>query len=369
MNGDAQEVLLRRRLGELAGFARTTPRMLPSASALRTRPAMRQPPTPWRAALLVGFAAAVIGGMVVLSQRERPIVPTNSTGSATAPEQSTANTAPGSVPSPSTTYVAVDPGPILDPAGVITYATTDQRNTTWPTVATSGTPASNRGYGMAVCDSSSWTKFASLESDNGPRHTYVGTLCTITTLAEPAPGTVATCAAVTPDVHYARCQRLDDTAAGTAAPHPETPDTMIIKSDSAPLGLRVTPSDAKPIFGTDVPAGSPGSAPFSDATVSVQLSAGETSLTTCFEITFAAFSSAGCVDTTLLSTGLAYAAFQDRTGPIELVGIVPDDVATVEIAGVIIPVRTNVWHFTAPAGADLNFTVRSADQTLSAALG
>ena len=110
MNGDTQEVLLRRRLGELAGFARTTPRKLPSASALRPTPAIRQPPTPWRAALLIGSAAAVIGGLVVLSQRERPIVPTNSTGSATAPEQSTASTAPGSVPSPSTTYVAVDPG-------------------------------------------------------------------------------------------------------------------------------------------------------------------------------------------------------------------------------------------------------------------
>ena len=105
-------------------------------------------------------------------------------------------------------------------------------------MATSGTPANNRGYGMAVCDSSSWTKFASLESANGPRHTYVGTLCTITTLAEPARGTVATCAAVTRDVHYARCQRLDDTTTGTAAPHPETPDTMTIESNSPPTTLR-----------------------------------------------------------------------------------------------------------------------------------
>ena len=369
MNDDAQEVLLRRRLGELAGLARTTPRKLPSASALRPGPALRQPPTPWRAALLIGSAAAVIGGLVVLSQRERPTVPTDAAGSTTVPEQSTVSTAPGSIPLPSTTYVAVDPGPIIDPAGVITYATTDQRNTTWPTVATSGAPANNRGYGMAVCDGSSWTKFASLESNNGPRHTYVGTLCTITTLAESAPGTVATCAAVTPDVHYARCQRLDDTATGTASPHPETPDTMIIESDSPPLGLRVTPSDAQPIFGADVGAGSFGSAAYTDDTASVQLSAGETSRTTCFEITFSAFSSTGCLDTTLLSTGLAYAAFQDGTGPIELVGIVPDDVATVDIAGVIIPVRTNVWHFTAPAGTDLNFTVRSADQTRSASLG
>ncbi len=369
MNDDAQEVLLRRRLGELAGLARTTSRKLPSASALRPGPASGRQPTPWRAALLIGSAAAVIGGLVVLSQRERPIAPTDATGSSTVPEQSTATTAPGSVPSPSTTYVAVDPGPIIDPAGVITYATTDHRNTTWPTVATSGTPANNRGYGMAVCDSSSWTKFASLESARGPRHTYVGTLCTITTLAEPAPGTVATCAAVTPGVHYARCQRLDDTATGAAAPHSETPDTMIIESDSPPLGLRATSSDAKPIFGSDIGARSSGSAAYTDDTASLQLSAGATSDTTCFEITFAAFSSGGCLDTTLLSTGLAYAAFQDGNRPIEILGIVPDDVATIDIAGVIIPVHQNVWHYTALPGADLNFTVRSPDESRSASLG
>ena len=68
-------------------------------------------------------------------------------------------------------------------------------------------------------------------------------------------------------------------------------------------------------------------------------------------------------------TGLAYAAFQDGNGPIELIGIIPDDVATVDIAGVVIPVRTNVWHFTAAAGADLAFSVRSNDGTRSASLG
>lgn len=369
MNNDTREVVLRQRLGELADLARTTPRKLPSAATARPGKAPWPRPTAWRAALLIGSAAVVVVGLFALSQRGRPSVSTNSTVAATVPGPSTANTAPGSVPPQSTTYVTVNPAPVTDPAGVITYATTLHRNTTWPMLATSGTPANNRGYGMTVCDSSSWTKFASLESVSGRQHTSVGTLCTITTLNEPALGTVATCAAVTPDVHYARCQRLDDTVTGIAAPHPDSPDTTIVGSDATPLGLRVTPSDAKPIFGTDVAAKSSADRAYADSTVSVQLSAGETDLITCFDISFASFSSSGCLDTNLLSTGLAYAAFQAGDGPIELVGIVPDDVATVDIAGTVIPVSNNVWHFTAPAGADLSFTVRSADGGPSASLG
>ena len=369
MNDDAREVVLRQRLGELAGLARTTPRKLPSAASARPGKAPWRRPTAWRAALLIGSAAVVVGGLFALPQRDRPSVSTNSTVSTTVPEPTTSITAPGSVPPQSTTYVTVNPAPITDPAGVITYATTLHPNTTWPMLATSGTSATNRGYGMAVCDGSSWTKFASLESDSGPRQTFVGTLCTITTLNEPAPGTVANCAAVTPDVHYARCQRLDDTATGIAAPHPDNPDTTIVGSDATPLGLRVTPSDAKPIFGSKVATVSSADGAYSDSTVSVQLSAGETNLITCFDISFATFSSSGCLDTNLLSTGLAYAAFQDDDGPIEIVGIVPDDVSTVDIAGAVIPVSNNVWHFTAPAGAVLSFTVRSADGGPSASLG
>ena len=369
MNDDTREVVLRRRLGELADLARTTPRKLPSAATARYGKAPWPRPTAWRAALLIGSAAVVVGGLFALSQRDRPSVSTNSTVSTTVPEPTTPITAPGSVPPQSTTYVTVNPAPITDPAGVITYATTLHPNTTWPMLATSGTSATNRGYGMAVCDGSSWTKFASLESVSGPRHTYVGTLCTITTLNEPAPGTVATCAAVTPDVHYARCQRLDDTVTGIAAPHPDSPETTIVGSDATPLGLRVTPSDAKPIFGTDVAAISSADRAYADSTVSVRLSAGDTSLITCFDISFATFKSSGCLDTNLLATGLAYAAFQDGDGPIEIVGIVPDDVATVDIAGALIHASNNVWHFTASAGSDLTFTIRSSDGARSASLG
>ena len=71
----------------------------------------------------------------------------------------------------------------------------------------------------------------------------------------------------------------------------------------------------------------------------------------------------------LLKTGLGYGAFQTRDGPIEIVGIVPDDVASVEIGGTVISVKHNVWHYTGQPGDDLSFTVRSADGTRSASVG
>ncbi|HEY7629045.1 MAG TPA: hypothetical protein VH761_18390, partial [Ilumatobacteraceae bacterium] len=64
--------------------------------------------------------------------------------------------------------------------------------------------------------------------------------------------------------------------------------------------------------------------------------------------------------------GLAYGAFQDGAGPIEVIGIVPDDVATVKIAGHTIDVTNNVWHYTASPGDDLRFTVSSTDGLFTA---
>ena len=58
-----------------------------------------------------------------------------------------------------------------------------------------------------------------------------------------------------------------------------------------------------------------------------------------------------------------------QTDSIELVGTVPDDVATVDIAGALINVSNNVWHFTTPAGSDLTSMVRSSDGARSASLG
>jgi hypothetical protein len=69
-----------------------------------------------------------------------------------------------------------------------------------------------------------------------------------------------------------------------------------------------------------------------------------------------------------VSTGLAYGAFRDGDGPVEIVGIVPDDVETVEIAGTVIRVTNNVWHYTGHASDDLTFKVVSTDGALTASV-
>lgn len=64
----------------------------------------------------------------------------------------------------------------------------------------------------------------------------------------------------------------------------------------------------------------------------------------------------------LQATGLAYGAFQDGDGSIELVGIVPDDVISVKIDGTTITPENNIWHHTATAGGTaLRITVQSTD--------
>jgi hypothetical protein len=81
----------------------------------------------------------------------------------------------------------------------------------------------------------------------------------------------------------------------------------------------------------------------------------------CFEIEISGATASGCVGGGLLATGLAYGAFQDGAGPIELVGIVPDEVTVIEVDGEIITPTNNVWHYTATAGDPLTITVRAED--------
>jgi hypothetical protein len=75
---------------------------------------------------------------------------------------------------------------------------------------------------------------------------------------------------------------------------------------------------------------------------------------------------AGCVGHSLLATGLAYGAFQSGDGPIEIVGIVPDEVTAIEIDGITVKPTNNVWHYTATEGVALKITVRSADDRTAA---
>mgnify|MGYP000927473126 CR=1 FL=1 len=81
----------------------------------------------------------------------------------------------------------------------------------------------------------------------------------------------------------------------------------------------------------------------------------------CFAIEIPGAAASGCVERGLIATGLAYGAFQDGDGPIELVGIVPDDVTVIELDGQTITPASNVWHYSSRSGRPLAITVRSAD--------
>lgn len=81
----------------------------------------------------------------------------------------------------------------------------------------------------------------------------------------------------------------------------------------------------------------------------------------CFEIDLPGAHATGCVGRGLLATGLAYGAFQDGDGPIELVGIVPDEVTAIEIDGQIITPTNNVWHHTSTSTGPLTISVTAAD--------
>jgi hypothetical protein len=101
---------------------------------------------------------------------------------------------------------------------------------------------------------------------------------------------------------------------------------------------------------------------------SVTFQAGATSDQICFTIELAMGPSDGCVQRAVVQTGVLYNAFQQHGGPIEIIGIVPDEVASVSINGTTIEVHSNVWFYTGSQGDDLSFTVFSADKSKSAAV-
>ncbi|MBK5331201.1 MAG: hypothetical protein JJD93_04475 [Ilumatobacteraceae bacterium] len=250
-----------------------------------------------------------------------------------------------------------------------TYYSTEHPMTVWPLAASSGPYTSNAGYGMTPCDSGSWTKLAVLASATRWEYSYQGTLCTFTTLGHPIGDTIASCASMSAGPNYAQCKLLPDPNDGATPTGTDSNGSAAdLQPEDAAL-LPATPSDLPQIFTDQISAVSLlGSDQYSDDSVSVALSKDLDPRVTCFRISLADASSEGCLDQFLLTTGLAYGAFERADGPIEVVGIVPDDVASVEIAGRVIPVQHNVWHYTGEAGDDLSFTVRSANGSLTAAV-
>ena len=271
----------------------------------------------------------------------------------------------------STVVVTTTSGEVADDQDGTYYSTTSPM-LIWPDLASTRDATSTDGYGMALCSGGSWTKFTSVLSVDRERQTYQGTLCAFTNFNPALGPAIASCASMSAGTNYARCQQQPGSTVGSApAASVATHDTMIGQDIANAELLPTTPPDAPQIFGDQVSAAVPASptSVLSDGSIHVLLSTGSSPGETCFVLQSSYWSSEGCLGTTLLSTGLAYAAFVDGDGPIEIVGIVPDDVATVGIAGKTMAVEGNVWHYTAQPGDDLTFTVFSADHSLSASVG
>ncbi|MBI4884027.1 MAG: hypothetical protein HY826_08235 [Actinobacteria bacterium] len=275
-------------------------------------------------------------------------------------------TAPSSV-SPSTSTITAGQ-PQGDPVGPLDYATTEGALPYWPDIDASDPPATTSGYGMQLCDSGYGTKVLRVDPAAGAAHAYSGTLCVFIDLAQPRVDAVTSCATSTDGFNYARCQRRTDqtdvTGAGTAR--------RAIADPEEQTAMQAFPSatawDQAEIFDANVGAATLQNGPnnYSDGSVVVTLDAaadevGVDQPGVCYVIELPGATARGCVGRSLLRTGLAYGAFQDGDGPIELVGIVPDEVTAIEVDGQIVTPTNNVWHYTATSGAPLTITVRSED--------
>jgi len=254
--------------------------------------------------------------------------------------------------------VAYPPGQ----GGPLDFATTDKPLPIWPHMSASEPAAMTAGYGLALCSGVA-TMRAAVDSTTGPEHSYYGTMCSFITLGEPRPATVVSCATITDGTDYARCQRLTDQT-DTDGPGTNRPTTA--KGDEADrLDQLPTPTgwDEPATFSTDISAaGNPADQiDYQDERVTVTITKGDdnTPVKTTIRLPGAVVEATAGLQ--ILQSGLAYAAYQDRSGSIDVVGIVPDDVIEVEIAGTVLSVTNNVWHYTSTTDQTLDFAVRSAD--------
>ena len=294
-----------------------------------------------------GNAVTVDGGRFM---PEAPVPPSTSTENGLVPGTTVASQAP------------------TDTLGPLDYAGTDRGLQLWPSVSASDPPATTTGYGMRLCDGGYGTKIVRLDSTTAASHAYSGTLCVFVELTEPRSAAVTTCATSTELYHYARCIRRTDQT-DTAGPGTAV-STVASGDQQAAMAAFPTATgwDQPAIFGAEVSAAAERdtSVDYQDDTVTVALRQSDARdgvdlPGVCFVVDVPGATADGCVGRSLLTTGLAYGAFQDGNGPIELVGIVTDDISTIEIDGTVVTPTNNVWHHTITDATAPRITVRSTD--------
>jgi hypothetical protein len=273
-------------------------------------------------------------------------------------------TVPGS--GPSTTVFVQAPNTTVDP---LVYAGTETWLPRWPSISVSDPPALTSGYGMQPCDSGYGTKILRLDSPTDSPHAYSGTLCVFVELAEPRADAVVACATSTAPYNYARCARRTDQTETAGGGVSVSATATAAQQDGMRPFPSATATNQPEVFDVAIGAAANASAPVVNGRVSVSLQPVPRSAEdgvdppgVCFIIELDGATADGCVGRSLLATGLAYGAFRDGEGPIELLGIVPDEVTMIDINGTIVRPVGNVWHHTLDADAPApRITAWSAD--------
>jgi hypothetical protein len=281
-------------------------------------------------------------------------------GNPETPETAVAGSVPGATAPNDAPPATVDP---------LVFAGTESWLPRWPSMSVSVPPASTRGYGMQLCDSGYGTKILRLDSPTDTSHAYSGTLCVFIELVQPRADATVSCSTSTPPYNYARCarrtDRTDSAGGGTAA----TAAATTAQQDAMRLFPSATDWSESEVFAGVVSSATNATVRFADSTGSISLTPAPESADlgvdqpgVCFVIELETATANGCVGRGLLATGLAYGAFRDGNGAIELVGIVPDEVTTIDIGGTLITPVGNIWHTTLDSGeATPRITARSAD--------
>ncbi len=147
----------------------------------------------------------------------------------------------------------------------------------------------------------------------------------------------------------------------------EVSATTVLKSEPT-LILSATTGKEAPVFSGDVSILQEGRATV-DGADSTTIALHDEGTQTCIDTKSPVYVSSTCYDPATLESGLAYSAVL-ASGRIYLVGVVPDDAAIVEINGLPIVVKNNIWQSSVVAEAgQLSLQVSSADGKRIAHLG
>jgi hypothetical protein len=89
----------------------------------------------------------------------------------------------------------------------------------------------------------------------------------------------------------------------------------------------------------------------------------------CYRAVFPDLQTTGCADDATLRSGFSYSASQGPLGATYLFGLVPDEVAQIEIADQAVAVHDNLWFYEPKEGEDLSFRAVATDGTVTQWLG